>query len=329
MSDRRARDLERAVAARRAAAVGGGRRGDPSSVAPEAVVQKGGRGPATVADLASQAVVVRALRAAEGAGVAVIAEESAEDVDALGGGPLWDLVVDAVRGVDARMDASDVRASLSNVDPPSPSGRCWTIDPLDGTKGYLRGGQFAIALALLEDGVPVLGVLGLPRLGMLGDGAGSGVVIAAARGGGAMQACLDGGPWARVSCREWARGSPIRLAGSVERSHSTTDSIEATLASLGPVTAVRVDSQAKYGLVARGDADLYVRSSPDRSYRECIWDHAAGWLVAREAGCEVTDLRGTPLSFRHGRRLEQNEGVLCAAPALHAAVLDALGVRAK
>jgi hypothetical protein len=43
----------------------------------------------------------------------------------------------------------------------------------------------------------------------------------------------------------------------------------------------------------------------------------------------VTDLRGAPLSFRHGRRLEQNEGVLCASPALHAAVLDALAVRAK
>jgi 3'(2'), 5'-bisphosphate nucleotidase len=329
MLDRRARDLERAVAAVRAAAMAVARLGDPSSFAAAAVVEKGGRGPATVADLASQAVIVQALRAAEGAGVAIIAEESAEDVDALGGGPMWDLVVDAVRAVDARMAASDVRASLSNVDPPSSAGRCWTIDPLDGTKGYLRGGQFAIALALLEDGVPVLGVLGLPRLGALGDGAGSGVVIAAARGGGAMQAGLDGGPWIRVSCREWTLGSPIRLAGSVERAHSTTDSIEDTLASRGPVTAVRVDSQAKYGLVARGDADLYVRSSPDRSYRECIWDHAAGWLVAREAGCEVTDLRGAPLSFRHGRRLEQNEGVLCASPALHVAVLDALAVRVK
>jgi 3'(2'), 5'-bisphosphate nucleotidase len=329
MPDRPARDLERAVAAVRAAALAVARLGDPSSFAAAAVVEKGGRGPATVADLASQAVIVQALRAAEGAGVAIIAEESAEDVDALGGGTMWDLVVDAVRGVDARMTALDVRASLSNVDPPSSADRCWTIDPLDGTKGYLRGGQFAIALALLEDGMPVLGVLGLPRLGMLGDGAGPGVVIVAARGGGAMQAGLDGGPWIRVSCRGWTLGAPIRLAGSVERAHSTTDSIEDTLASRGPVTAVRVDSQAKYGLVARGDADLYVRSSPDRSYRECIWDHAAGWLVAREAGCEVTDLRGAPLSFRHGRRLEQNEGVLCAAPALHAAVLDALAVRAK
>jgi 3'(2'), 5'-bisphosphate nucleotidase len=322
-------DLERAVAAVRAAATAVARLGDPALFAASAVVEKGGRGPATVADLASQAVIVHALRSAEGAGVAIIAEESAEDVDALGGGSMWDLVVRVVRGVDACMAASDVRALLTNEDPLTPFGRCWTIDPLDGTKGYLRGGQFAIALALLEDGVPVLGVLGLPRLGACGDGAGSGVVLAATRGGGAMQAGIDGGSWRRVSCRAWARGSPIQLAGSVERAHSTTESIETTLASLGPVAAVRVDSQAKYGLVARGDADLYVRSSPDRSYRECIWDHAAGWLVAREAGCTVTDLRGAPLAFCHGRRLERNEGVLCASPALHEAALDTLGVRRR
>jgi 3'(2'), 5'-bisphosphate nucleotidase len=329
MLGRRARDLDRAVAAVRAAAMAVARLGDPSSFAAAAVVEKGGRGPATVADLASQAVIVQALRAAEGAGVAIIAEESAEDVDALGGGPMWDLVVDAVRAVDARMAASDVRASLSNVDPPSSAGRCWTIDPLDGTKGYLRGGQFAIALALLEEGVPVIGVLGLPRLPARGEGIGAGTVISAVLGRGAMQADLDGGRWARVTAHAWRPGLPIRLAGSVERAHSTTDSIEAALGALGPVSAVRVDSQAKYGLVARGDADVYVRSSPDRAYREWIWDHAAGALIAQEAGATVTDLRGRPLSFAEGRRLESAEGVLCAPPALHGAALSALGSVAK
>jgi 3'-phosphoadenosine 5'-phosphosulfate (PAPS) 3'-phosphatase len=321
MLGHRARDLERAVAAVRAAALAVARLGDPASFAAAAVVEKGGRGPATVADLASQAVVVKALRAADGAHAAIVAEESAEDVDALGGGPLWDLVVRAVLGVDAGVTAAGVRGLLVTEAPTPARGRCWTIDPLDGTKGYLRGGQFAIALALLEDGVPVLGVLGLPRLEGEGDGSGAGVVVAAARGLGAMQAGMDGGPWTRVAARAWRPGAAIRLAGSVERAHSTTDSIEAALAALGPVSAVRVDSQAKYGLVARGDADLYVRSSPDRTYREWIWDHAAGALIAQEAGAMVTDLRGRPLSFAEGRRLESAEGVLCASTALHEAVL--------
>ena len=64
MDGRRARDLERAVAAVRAAALAVARLGDPASFAAAAVVEKGGRGPATVADLASQAVIVKALRAA-------------------------------------------------------------------------------------------------------------------------------------------------------------------------------------------------------------------------------------------------------------------------
>ena len=329
MDDRRARDLERAVAAVRAAALVVARLGDPASFATAAVVEKGGRGPATVADLASQAVIVKALRAADGVDAAIVAEESAEDVDALGGGPLWDLVVRAVRAVDAGVSPASVRGLLATDAPTPAHGRCWTIDPLDGTKGYLRGGQFAIALALLEEGVPVIGVLGLPRLAASGEDIGAGTVLAAALGRGAMQAALDGGPWERVTAHAWRPGLPIRLAGSVERAHSTTDSIETALAALGPVSAVRVDSQAKYGLVARGDADIYVRSSPDRAYREWIWDHAAGVLIAEEAGATVTDLRGRPLSFAEGRRLESAEGVLCAPPALHAAALASLGVAAS
>jgi 3'(2'), 5'-bisphosphate nucleotidase len=320
----RERDLERAVAAVRAAAMAVARLGDPTSFAASAVVEKGGRGPATVADLASQAVIVKALRAADGADVAIVAEESADDVDALGGGPMWGLVVDAVRGVDARVGTSDVRALLTGIDPPSASGRWWTIDPLDGTKGYLRGGQFAIALALLEDGVPVLGVLGLPRLGAHGHDAGPGVVVAAAAGAGAMQAGLVGGAWTRVACRQWSPGMPIRLGGSVERAHSTSDSIDDSLAALGPVSAIRIDSQAKYGLVARGDADAYVRLSPDTTYRECIWDHAAGALIAQEAGCLVSDAHGRPLDFTVGRRLERNVGIVCAPPALHRTIASAL-----
>lgn len=325
MEDRLSRDLQCAVAAVRAAALAVVRLGDPASFAPASVVEKSGRGPATVADLASQAVIVKALRAADGVDAAIVAEESADDIDALGGGPLWDLVVRGVHGVDSGVSPSSVRGLLATDAPTPARGRCWTIDPLDGTKGYLRGGQFAIALALLEDGKPVIGVLGMPRLAERGDGVGAGAVIAAARGHGAMQAGMHGGPWSRVEARAWHPGAPIRVAGSVERAHSATDAIEAALSELGPVSAVRIDSQAKYALVSRGDADVYVRSSPDLAYREWVWDHAAGALVAQEAGAVVTDLRGQPLSFAEGRRLESSQGVLCAPPALHAAALSAVG----
>ena len=57
---------------------------------------------------------------------------------------------------------------------------------------------------------------------------------------------------------------------------------------------------------------------------ECAWDHVAGALVAREAGCTVTDVHGRPMDFGGGRRLAASEGVLCAAPGLHPALLAAL-----
>ena len=104
----------------------------------------------------------------------------------------------------------------------STSGITWVIDPLDGTKGYLRGGQFAIAIALVVDGQPTVGVLGLPRLSAVGNGTdpvtgGAGVLAAAVTGGGAVQTPIDHWAPARIDAYQWSMGDPLRLAGSVER----------------------------------------------------------------------------------------------------------------
>jgi 3'(2'), 5'-bisphosphate nucleotidase len=85
-----------------------------------------------------------------------------------------------------------------------------------------------------------------------------------------------------------------------------------------------MDSQAKYALVARGDASYYLRLPAAGRRLENIWDHAAGCLVVQEAGGKVTDLRGRPLDFRHGRRLTGNTGILASSGSIHDTVLDAL-----
>jgi len=87
---------------------------------------------------------------------------------------------------------------------------------------------------------------------------------------------------------------------------------------------VRLDGQTKYAIVARGQADLFLRVPARRSYVERIWDHAAGAIIATEAGCCVTDIRGEPFDFSRGRGLEANVGVLVAPPALHGRALGAL-----
>ena len=320
----RSRDLQLALDAARAACRAVAAVGRPEDFGPGGVVEKGAAGPLTLADLASQVAAIASLRAALGGSTRFVAEESAEEVEANGGESLLDRVAGILCAAGTRIDGIGVREALSCGGHEGGVDRFWAIDPLDGTKGYLRGGQFAIAIALVEEGRPVVGVLGLPRLSSAGIDAGEGVVASAVRGAGASQGTVEGTLTAPIRVKPWAPGQPVRLAGSVEKAHSASDTLEALVGRLGPVEPVRVDSQAKYALVARGDADAYVRRSPNAGYREWIWDHAAGALVATEAGCSVTDALGTPLDFSQGRRLEHSSGIVCAPAGLHARLVELL-----
>ena len=84
------------------------------------------------------------------------------------------------------------------------------------------------------------------------------------------------------------------------------------------------DSQAKHALVAAGRADLLIRVPATKSYRDKIWDQAAGSLIVEEAGGRVTDLNGDRLDFGAGRLLTANEGVIASNGVLHDAVLEAV-----
>jgi 3'(2'), 5'-bisphosphate nucleotidase len=85
-----------------------------------------------------------------------------------------------------------------------------------------------------------------------------------------------------------------------------------------------MDSQAKYAVVARGEAEIYLRLPTRSDYREKIWDHAAGALIVEEAGGVVTDINGRPLEFNHGRELAANRGVIVTNGRLHHAVIEAV-----
>jgi 3'(2'), 5'-bisphosphate nucleotidase len=83
-----------------------------------------------------------------------------------------------------------------------------------------------------------------------------------------------------------------------------------------------MDSQAKYGSIARGAGDLYLRLPVSKSYQEKIWDHAAGVVLVQEAGGEVADAWGKPLDFGIGRTLRDNKGVVAAPKAVFKQVID-------
>jgi 3'(2'), 5'-bisphosphate nucleotidase len=90
------------------------------------------------------------------------------------------------------------------------------------------------------------------------------------------------------------------------------------------VPPVLMDSQAKHVVIAAGGADLLIRVPATKTFRDKIWDQAAGSLIIEEAGGRVTDLNGVPLDCGAGRLLTRNEGVIASNGLLHDAVLDAI-----
>lgn len=176
----------------------------------------------------------------------------------------------------------------------------WLVDPLDGTKEFLSGnGEFTVNIALIERGVPRLGVVFAPALARL-FAAGPGVEPA-------VQDAAGRRPLA-------ARSTPAQGATVVSSArHGDRDALERFLAGKRVAAAVTAGSSLKFCLLAAGEADLYPRLG-----RTMEWDTAAGDAVLRAAGGEVVDLSGAPLGYgkpgfenppfvAHGRRARTAE----------------------
>jgi 3'(2'), 5'-bisphosphate nucleotidase len=283
--------------------------------------------PVTVADFAAQAVICRTL-AEQFPHDPVVAEESSADLSSHAHDALMQQLTRAIAR-DQPSAPAEIRAWIDRGQGQGQghsAARFWTLDPLDGTRGFLRGAQYAVALALIEDGEVVVGALACPALPDSLDtpGAEVGVAFTAVQGQGWRSVPFASAPQPAHA----AGGLPTaRLVQSVEEStshHALQELLAAQLQLAGP--ALKMDSQAKYAAVARGDAALYLRlpspSSPN--YRENIWDHAAGALLVAEAGGVVTDSRGQRLDFSQGRKLVNNVGIVASRGIDHERVLAAI-----
>jgi 3'(2'), 5'-bisphosphate nucleotidase len=288
------------------------------------VVAKDDRSPVTVADLASQVLV----RLALDAGLPGDALMGEEDARPLRSDPIIaEGMARAVAAVRPDLRPATLAEALERAgDAGGPGRRWWTVDPVDGTKGFLRDEQYAVALALVEDGRPLVAVLGCPNLPQ-GDGVGIGCLFVAERDAGAWEVPLDSdeAPARRIHVDADPDVTRARYAESVEAAHSAQDEAAAIAARLGIDSApLRMDSQVKYGVVARGEASIYLRI-PRGDYRENVWDHAAGLLIVEEAGGIVSDVDGRPLDLTTGRRMIANRGVVATPAIIHDAVLSAVG----
>lgn len=290
---------------------------------------KDDRSPVTVADYGAQALMIAALHDVF-PDDAIVAEEDAELLGAPESERLLSQVVEAVEHERPGVGRNELLDLLGRGGAEGGgSGRFWTMDPIDGTKGFIRGDQYAVALALIEEGKVVLGVLGCPSLSMTGladQGNANGVIFEAiANRGTAGCHSLSDGHSDIVAVEDDRDLVDAVFCESVERGHTAQSRSSRVAASLGVVAEpVRLDSQCKYAVVARGEADVYLRLPTRADYQEKIWDHAAGALIVETAGGRVSDIDGKALDFSQGRTLSANRGVVATNGKWHDAVIEAI-----
>nr|CAB3463272.1 unnamed protein product [Digitaria exilis] len=305
------------------------------------IQSKADKSPVTVADYGSQILVSLVLKMEVSSGLfSLVAEEDSEELRKDGAGEILEEITDLVNETlvdDGSYNISFTKEGiLSAIDDGKseggPSGRHWILDPIDGTKGFLRGDQYAIALALLDEGKVVLGVLACPNLPLSsisnanGSSSGDqvGALFSATIGCGTEVESLYGSPAQKVTVCSIDNPVDASFFESYESAHSMhnlTSSIAEKLGVLAP--PVRIDSQAKYGALARGDGAIYLRF-PHKGYKEKIWDHAAGSIVVTEAGGIVTDAAGNDLDFSKGRFLELDTGIIATNKQLMPSLLKAV-----
>lgn len=286
---------------------------------------KGDKSPVTVADFAAQAIVSHLLEQAA-PGIPLVGEEDAAALREPANAALAEKVVASVQAVLPELDRTAIFAAIDRgTYAGGASGRHWVLDPIDGTKGFLRMDQYAVALGLIEDGEVVLGVLGCPNLPAGDAGGETGSIFAAVKGAGAVQRGVDSADEQPISVDPVDDPAAARFCESVEKAHTSQSHSAQVAARLG-ITAPphRIDSQCKYAAVARGDAAVYLRLPTRPGYVEKVWDHAAGVAVITEAGGTVTDVDGKPLDFSLGRGLSQNKGVVVSNGRFHDELIAAV-----
>ncbi|MBS3958809.1 MAG: 3'(2'),5'-bisphosphate nucleotidase CysQ [Xanthomonadaceae bacterium] len=232
-----------------------------------AVEDKDDRSPLTEADLASQRLLVAGLEALT-PDLPVLSEEAAE-------------VPWAVRRAWPRL---------------------WLVDPLDGTREFVkRNGEFCVCLALIEDGVPVLGVVHAPV---------AGVTWSALAGRGAWRRVAASAQERPLARRPPLAAGPAGLRVAASRSHRDART-DALLARLPGAETLAMGSAIKFGLLAEGALDVYPRFGPTAE-----WDTAAGQCLVEAVGGAVLGLDGAPLRYNRRPGLANGAFLALADPDL-------------
>jgi 3'(2'), 5'-bisphosphate nucleotidase len=318
--------------------------------------------PVTVGDFAAQALLTHAIHTVFPDDV-FVGEESATELRRNSGllHRVWNLLCSGDEGCErfklSRNEICDLIDLGGKGDGRSAGRRLWVFDPIDGTATYMRGGQYAVNLALVEDGVQKLSVIGCPNLpypfpldempvsDLTTDEGGLGCMVHAVKGQGAfvrpisMPLTVVGG--GEMEGVEYDMLAPATKLSMHAAAHVKIDDIRftdcttttSTIIDLHKKVAERLSisqcwpgpdlysSVMKYALLGLGMANCNIRIFKFRYYKSNIWDHAGGLLLFEEVGGKTTDLDGKELDLSNGRKMSDNYGFVAAPKNLHTEVL--------
>lgn len=260
-------------------------------------------------------------------------------------------------GVDVPLTEEQMTATIDLGKTTGPQGqrRRWILDPIDGTRTYMRGQQYAVCLSLVIDGQQQIGVLGCPNLKveqteskrvevretLVDHELMGGYFFSAIRGHGAYYSRMNSPypttPLHPQDHNTQAAAQPptpnqlrILFTDSGASPHTTQSMHSQVFQRFGHARALDIWSmQLKYIVLSLGAADAMIRLPPDPNYHASVWDHAGGQLIFQESGGKLTDARARVFEIGLGRTLEQNWGVIAAksvdgvsAEEVHETVLD-------
>lgn len=220
------------------------------------------------------------------------------------------------------------------------SGRFWVMDPVDGTATFLRGEQYAVSLALMEDGKQVMGVLACPNLKLTTEGRVQETSVDSSGLGILLTGIKGQGVWARYPSPD---GKDVRPAVKLERLTSPSNTKDYHIVDTSTSSSTRMDvskkvadaigatypgtdvwsSHMRYATLVMGGADFFVRVPVSgRKAKSYIWDHAGAQLIVTELGGKITDLDGKDIDFSTGRDLDNNRGLVAARGDAYDAVFE-------
>ena len=301
-------------------------------------VSKADSSPVTIADFAAQALLISILHASFPDDKFVGEEDSAvlRKDTALRDKvfELYSAACDGPSSVDEMLDLIDLGGRGTG----GATGRFWVMDPVDGTATFLTGEQYAVSLALMENGKEALATIVYPNVKLQQgrivessvDRDGLGVMLCGVRGHGATITWLPSTESAATTpATPLARLQPatdLHIVDCDRNRASHRAVMEKVCGKLGarfPGTDVW-SSHVRYASLIIGGGDFLVRLPSGPSSWSCIWDHAGAQLIYRELGGKITDLDGRDVDFSAGRHLSRNRGLVLAKDGLHERVLRAV-----